>query len=203
MTETIVKEAKKIAERIIKYETRKYLGKVYILWSTYPLIITLFYSIIVDYFPSLYNDKFFTFSFQALLIGLYFVIIYMLIRKLVITTLRYNGIYGKGSKKRSRIVTPLLWSLIILVTLVMFLGYYTSDILLAVSGSSIYTVFVIYSFYDSLRIVGIKYYDVLALASFAIGMMAIPFGIYLPFYIMSVFWIYAGYKSLVEVIEDE
>ncbi|MBB5254319.1 hypothetical protein [Sulfurisphaera ohwakuensis] len=186
MNQTI-KDAEKLAKRILTHKIRKSLGEYYIFWSTYVVIEGLLYSIS---------------SIHSLLI--YFLIPLLLIY-IAYTSVIFHKAYSKreflhSSKNRLRdiLFTALMLSIIglwvyTLITLNDFSYYIVSD--------AVYTTIISIFIYDTARDTGkVRYYDYVAIITFIISMLLGPFNS-LFYYLYFFFWIYAGVKSIVESYE--
>jgi hypothetical protein len=204
--ENIVRDAKILAFKAVKKEFRRSLGKYYLLWSTYSIInysivfllnylnITsalpyiIFYSIIFSFYIY-FSTRFFILSNQA-----YY---------------RFYSIYyseEKSKKTRSSLVKAIR-SVFIYTASFAFVSYafYVSNILLQFLAFLIFSILVILGLRYPYKIAGIKYYDVLSIITFVIE-INLSFLSYILesiiFTIFSISWIFAGYKSLTEVGDD-
>ncbi|BFI75825.1 hypothetical protein [Sulfurisphaera ohwakuensis] len=186
MNQTI-KDAEKLAKRILTHKIRKSLGEYYIFWSTYVVIEGILYSIS---------------SIHSLLI--YFLIPLLLIY-IAYTSVIFHKAYSKreflhSSKNRLRYVlfTALMLSIIGLwvYTLIML-----NDFSYYIVSDAVFTTIISILIYDTARDTGkVRYYDYVAIITFIISMLLGPFNS-LFYYLYFFFWVYAGVKSIVESYE--
>ncbi len=195
-----VEDAKRIAEQVVKFEVRKLLGKVYILWSTYPVTNAVLFSILSEFYPSLLKGNSFTLVSEALIVSVYMVLLYVIFMRSREITSKYYKLFPRGSKKGRSL--PIAWGLIAAFLSLWFLGYYFSEDVLVFLGVAAYVLYGDYWYYQDFKLAGAKYYDLLAVASFTAGLTAVTLGYYFLIYVMSLIWVYAGYKSLTEVAEN-
>ncbi|BBD73181.1 hypothetical protein HS1genome_1570 [Sulfodiicoccus acidiphilus] len=207
----LVNESEEIALRVVRYEYRKAVGKYYLAWSTEPLIVAIFTSLLTsfDLPPVSYN-------FTPVLVVPYMVYSFYVFWKAMgvygrIET-RSTGLARRGNSERTFrpifLGTQLLYALSFSLILV---GDYSSHFLLALAGALLFAaLFGRSMLYLGRMGGGVRHYDVLASVTLALvfaflvrpefyNQPLFP-TIYLTF---SVTWIYAGYMSLREVLEHE
>lgn len=202
----LIKSAEKIAFKTVKYELRKAIGKYYILWSTFPVLFYLIYSIN----PNLLNN-FYSLFVSAIVYAFYLLETFLFFRNANRLYVKFSEIFLRrksaneiNSASFNRKIRVLFYALIsVAYFAVIYSGFYISNLTLILFGISVGSFFVIISLYIPLKIVGIKYYDTIAFITFLINNAALSFGYYYVSYIFSLSWLYAGYKSLMEIIENE
>jgi len=212
ITDETIRISAAVARRILSREVRKALGLYYIIWSTYPIVIALMFTLTYEFsgINALLSLK--PLNVPIPLYGILMIAIIVV----------YGGLAGRFFSRLSkvskspeliryreqrqrinRLLMKAYFAVTIMLALVSYLvsyqsaAFYYIPLLLFIVG-------VLYVNYNLFRsgIVKVRYYDHLANASFAV-IMIIEFTYYFAFYILSLIWIYAGVKSLLEVIEGE
>jgi len=189
-----VEEAKEIARRATRRIIRKTLGKYYLLWSTYPLAIGVLYILTP---PSLLENPLpyiLTLIPYLTLTSYFFMDMGKKLR-------RYKELIGWKSRRRvSLLIVLMLAGFVMLV-----LGHEPGFNYLLILGLSLYTSTVDYYIYYTASFARFRYYDLLTMVTFSISMfvwfLPLPYSEAL-YLVMSVVWIFSGYSSLSEVIED-
>ncbi|MGC8543754.1 MAG: hypothetical protein ACP5NQ_07400 [Vulcanisaeta sp.] len=206
----VVRVSTAVARKILSKETRKALGLYYIMWSTYPIVIALMFTLS-------YEFK----NIDALLSSRPFNVPVPLYIVLIIATVIIYGIFtGRIFSKLFRVsrlseiiryrrwrrrISIILMYIYFAITIVLtFLMMYSLSTMIYYIPLLLFVIGVLYTNYNLFRsgIVKVRYYDHLANASFAIIMIIGPV-YYFTFYMLSLIWVYAGVRSLLEVVEGE
>ena len=209
-----IKDAEELAKILIKKKARKSVGIYYFMWGFYTLYITLFFAIlnilnITSTLPYVLGNL-------PVIIPLYYT--FKLIRDInweyIVFKYKIKDKYIEKARKQFNIKFAkwvIFTSLIILVFLVIIPNITTSEII-TLGSVYVFIGFVIYGLYQMLyskyRIVEPRYYDLLAMISFPFSgpVMAglvppiMSFSIYM---LISMAWLYASFRSILEVSEIE
>ena len=183
-------------------EFRKALGKYYISWGTLPLSFGLAYFILN--FLNLYSYISFSISITGILI-FYILLSIRFFRKARKILNNFISIFGENSRK-IHIFEYYIYPFLLIISFVFLgIGAFFFNIIFLIFGSTLYAISVDISLYFSYKTAnGIKYYDILALITFTM-LMTLSETRFIEFFsmIFGISWIFAGYKSLMEVIESD
>jgi small-conductance mechanosensitive channel len=210
----LIRVSNDTARRILSRELRKAIGLYYLLWGTYPMVIATFYAAAFEFSEVYYClIKFNVFSIPMIyIITMAIAIVYVFLTyRFYITAHRvYRSPIITNRRRRSGLTWTVIYTVAIIVYLiVIYLIVIASltksnndyDNIIAYMLTLAFAVFVVlnnaYLFKSS--VVKARYYDYLANASFLI-LFPLSFMYYFGDYILSLIWIYAGARSLLEVI---
>ncbi|AHC52485.1 hypothetical protein SUSAZ_04960 [Sulfolobus acidocaldarius SUSAZ] len=200
----MIKEAKKLAYYTLKNEIRRALAKYYLLWSTFPALYSPIYYII----DSLSLKSFLLYSISFLIpIFIYISLTFVFFNKVAKVWGKFYKIYPEINREQKGKFF-ILYSLIgiLLLILLIIYSYYDLNSVFEEILEVFYVGLVLVGLYYSYRMVGLRYYDVVALVSFTVLMTLSNLNNIISVFTYSFFtisWIYAGYKSINEVAENE
>ncbi|AWR93248.1 hypothetical protein [Acidianus brierleyi] len=203
MTEKdLIIKSKELAKNTVMTEFRKALGKYYISWGTFPLSFGLAYFILN--FLNLYSYISFSISITGILI-FYILLSIRFFRKARKILNNFISIFGENSRK-IHIFEYYIYPFLLIISFVFLgVGAFFFNIIFLIFGSTLYAISVDISLYFLYKTAnGIKYYDILALITFTM-LMTLSETRFIEFFsmIFGISWIFAGYKSLMEVIESD
>lgn len=203
MTEKdLIIESKELAKNTVMTEFRKALGRYYISWGTFPLSLGLAYFILN--FLNLYSYLSFSISITGILI-FYILLSIRFFRKAGKVLNNFVSIFGENSIKIHVFKYYIYRFLLIISFVFLGIGAFFLNTMLLIFGSTLYAISVDISLYFAYKTAnGIKYYDILALITFTM-LMILDQTRFIEFFsiIFGISWIFAGYKSLMEVIESD
>jgi len=210
--EKTIKEAEKLALTLILKKARKTIGIYYYIWGFYELYITFIFTVI--YNLKVTNAVISSLSFFAFVIPLYYTFKLFKDINWEYVVFRHKVKDLEKMKKQfnyAYIIYTVLILLFILVFIIIIPNITTSEII-ALGSAYVYMGFIMFNLYISIyskrRIVEPRYYDLLAIVSLAfmplvmVGSVSfiIAFSISM---LVAMVWIYAGFRSVLEVAEIE
>jgi hypothetical protein len=201
----LIKDSKELANRIIKNEYRKALGKYYLLWSTYSIILFVVYGLLYTFtlnYSSIYGA-----IIQAFLSIVYIFFTAQFFTRASVASKRYSEVF-KLYNSYIRFIYRITFIGFILGSALFYLGYLKYSFLITLIGVLIFVASIDINLVLTYPIAGgIKTYDIMAIVTFSAMMLLYILAIFyifeITFLIFTLSWIYAGYRSLMEVIESE
>ena len=207
-----IKEAEKLARILIQKKARKSIGIYYFIWGFYELYITLAFTIL--YSLNVTNVAIDYLLYFAVTIPLYYT--FKLFRDInwEYIVFKYKTKDLEKVKKQFNIENAIN-AILILVAILVFLiiiPHITTNEIIALGSVYVFIGLVMYSLYISIyskyRIVEPRYYDLLAMISFPF-MAPVMAGLlsflvsFLIAMLVAMAWLYAGFRSILEVSEIE
>jgi len=205
----LIRVSNDTARRILSRELRKAIGLYYLLWGTYPIVIATFYAAAFEFSEVYY----YLIQFNVFSIPMIYIITMVIATVYVFLTSRFyitaHRVYRSPIITNRRRRSGLTWTVIYTVAIIVYFIVIASltksnndyDNIIAYMLTLAFAVSVVlnnaYLFRSS--VVKARYYDYLANASFLI-LFPLSFMYYFGGYILSLIWIYAGARSLLEVI---
>jgi len=205
----LIRVSNDTARRILSRELRKAIGLYYLLWGTYPIVIATFYAAAFEFSEVYY----YLIQFNVFSIPMIYIITMVIATVYVFLTYRFyitaHRVYRSPIITNRRRRSGLTWTVIYTVAIIVYFIVIASltksnndyDNIIAYMLTLAFAVSVVlnnaYLFRSS--VVKARYYDYLANASFLI-LFPLSFMYYFGGYILSLIWIYAGARSLLEVI---
>jgi len=208
----LVRDAEEISRKIVRKQYRLTLAKYYLLWSTLSVVIELAYGILsYIHAPNL------AYYFVIPIIYVpYLFVNFNLFRKAGQVYKRLALTFKSSEEKESTLVTkskviqvtvPFLYSLSFLL---IYFGITFSNLYITGIGALMFSVLFSVGLVRVTMLAGLKYYDLMA----SVSLIALTLNLVLPkfylrneFYLVSfiftIIWIFASYKSFIEVIEGE
>ncbi|BDB98257.1 hypothetical protein [Saccharolobus caldissimus] len=203
MEKNLIKDSKELANRIIKNEYRKALGKYYLLWSTYSIILFVVYGLLyILNYSSIYGA-----IIQAFLSIVYIFFTAQFFTRASAASKRYSEVF-KLYNSYIRFIYKITFMGFILGSALFYLGYLKNSFLITLIGVLIFVTSIDINLILTYPIAGgIKTYDIIAIVTFSAMMLLYILTIFyifeITFLTFTLSWIYAGYRSLMEVIEGE
>jgi len=191
--------------RVLSRELRKAMGLYYLLWGTYPIAIAALYTISYEFsvIESVLSLRVFSLPMMSIIIMMAIAMIYAFLSR------RFFSMAYRVS--RSPIIVNRrgrYWLRWVITSIIMVTTIAVYPILVGLGNAYIeYIPAVVYAtlvaftnatFFKS-GFIRARYYDYLANASFII-LFPLSLIYYFGYYILSLIWIYAGARSLLEVI---
>ena len=209
--EKTIKDAEELAKILIKKKARKTIGIYYFMWGFYYLYSTLISAI-------LYNlnvtNVISILLFSAVAIPVYYT--YKMIRDInwEYTIQRHKIKNLEKARKRYNMEFAISYAVSALIaTLVFFVIIpFSTNEMVRLGAISLFIVFLLYWLYKTLysadRLVDPRYYDLLVVVSFpffapAMAGLAPPIMIFSISMLIAMAWLYAGFRSILEVSEIE
>jgi len=210
--EETIKEAEKLARILIQKKARKSIGIYYFMWGFYELYITLVFTI-------LYNLNLIN-TLTSLLVPLPFIIplyyTFKLFRDINWEYVVFEHKIKDLEKERKQFNVKYAISIILILLLILIfliiIPNITANEMIALGSAYVYVGFIMFLLYESLyskrRLVEPRYYDLLAMISLpflppvmtGIASLVVAFTISM---LVAMAWLYAGFRSILEVSEIE
>jgi hypothetical protein len=189
--------------RVLSRELRKAMGLYYLLWGTYPIAIAALYTISYEFsvIESVLSLKVFSLPMMSIIMMAIAMIYAFLSRRFFSMAYRVSRspiIVNRRGRYRLWVIIGIIMTITItLYNFLVGLGNAYIEYIPAVVYATL-VAFTNATFFKS-GFIRARYYDYLANASFVI---LIPLSLiyYFGYYILSLIWIYAGARSLLEVI---
>jgi len=201
--EDVIKEAKRLAYYTLKSEMRKALAKYYLLWSTFPVLYSPIYYIT----DSLSLKSFLVYTLAFFIpILVYMSLTFVFYHRVAKIRRKFYKIYPEINYMLRGKFFILYFMIGILLTILIIYSYYVSNSIFTEILGVFYVGLVFVGLYFSYSIVGIRFYDIIAMVSFTAFMSLSNLNNTVSVIVYSFFtisWIFAGYKSINEVIENE
>ena len=212
--EKTIKDAERLARILIQKKARKNVGIYYFMWGFFSLY-TILVSTILNYL-NVTNIIISSLPYFAVAIPLYYT--FKLIKDInweyIVLKYRINN-YLEEAKKQFNIKFTkyvILPTLIVILVFLIIIPNITTNEIIALGSVYIFVGSVIYGLYLMLyskhRLVGPRYYDLLAMISFifsgpAFAGLTSPVMSSLISMLIAIVWLYAGFRSILEVSEIE
>ncbi|WP_069808101.1 hypothetical protein [Vulcanisaeta thermophila] len=190
-----LRDADDIALRITRYEFRKAMGIYYIYWSTITITFSILYFLAQE-FPLIINQG------VANVIAIVIVILYVILSYFILGG-RFSRVRVRYSRARALIMYIVFSVLIALIIYLELTPRYAGYTIMA---ALLYALLIVVMTINGFVKVGVKprYYDYAAMGSFIVCFtLGLGYMYYSMLYVLSLIWIYAGIRSLLEVIEGE
>lgn len=193
-----IKEAEEFARIILAKKVRKALGEYYILWSTYPILVSFIYLILSSYVPSL---VYLTNYISLGLVGVYVAYTSLLFSRTFSKRRILNPNIEKRVLRKGRLAVWAVFSAIL--SILIYLMFTSNNMTNLIFYSLMYSIFIVSITYNIAKYtMKIRYYDYIALGSFILSMSLGPIN-FAFYYIATLTWIYAGVKSIIDSYEGE
>ena len=201
MEKDLVAESKRIARAIVVREFRKSLGKYYLSWTAYDFLTGITYVILANYPLYYYIALFSLLGIFIFLSGRFFLKAYSSLFKFFSA----YEVYGKYSLLAwilGKFLNPALY---IISVILIFVGGLLPNFQVFLVGIVLLVFSVDSSLYITYVVPGMKYYDILALITFTVCIPLANVTSYsqIAYLVFGLSWLFAGYKSLMEVVEGE
>jgi len=210
--EKTIKDAEELAKILIRKKARKTIGIYYFAWGLYFLYGALISAIL--YNLNVTNVLADSLPFFAFLIPLYYT--YRMIRDInweyIVQRYRIKNL--EKTRKRYNTEFAISYAVSFLLAILIFLVIIplSTNEMVKLGAVSLFIIFILYWLYKALysadRLVDPRYYDLLVVVSFpffapAMAGLAPPIMVFSISMLIAMAWLYAGFRSILEVSEIE